>query len=112
MKKTNISDVYKLYSIFIKKNKENNNIYVKKYIGIPYIPTANLSILCKTFFVNDDKLIVTCKFNTYKNKWIPVMVADVQKIDIINNEKRIQIKEEYEESDEEDEDYNKTSNDF
>ena len=34
---------------------------------------------------------MSCVFNTNKNKWIPIDEAKVQKIDIINNEKRIKI---------------------
>ena len=37
-----------------------------------------------------------CKFDIYKNRWIPVEKSDINKIDIITNEKRIKITEEYE----------------
>jgi hypothetical protein len=86
MVKSNISDVYKLYSIFKK-----NNSYIKRKIGIAYIPTYILSLKCKTYFLNTESLIMSCKFNTNKNKWIPVEEATVQKIDIITNEKRIKV---------------------
>lgn len=89
MKKTATSDVYKLYSVF---NISNN--YVKKKIGIAYIPTYELSIKCKLLFLNSDKKIMSCKFNSNKGKWIPIDIAEVQKIDIINNEKRLKITEE------------------
>jgi hypothetical protein len=88
MTKSNISDVYKLYSIF-----ENNNKYIKKKIGIAYIPTYVLSLTWKTYFLNKNSIIVTCKFNTNKNKWIPFEEAKIQKIDIINNDKRLKITE-------------------
>jgi len=89
MKKTATSDVYKLYSVF---NISDN--YVKKKIGIAYIPSYELSIKCKLLFLNSDKKIMICKFNSNKGKWIPVDIAEVQKIDIINNEKRLKITEE------------------
>jgi hypothetical protein len=89
MKKTNTSDVYKLYTVFFNSDK-----YIKKKIGIAYIPTYELSLKCKMFFLNCDSKIMNCKFNSYKGKWIPIDIAQIQKIDIINNEKRIKITEE------------------
>jgi hypothetical protein len=92
MKKTNIPDVYKLYGIFHSLNT-NKDEYVKKRIGIAYIPTYVLSLKCKSYFINKEELIMSCRFNTNKKKWIPIDEAEVQKIDIINNEKRLKIVE-------------------
>jgi hypothetical protein len=89
MKKTGISDVYKLYGIF-----HNLDKYIKKKIGIAYIPTYELSIKAKLFFLNSESKIINCKFNSYKGKWVPLDVSSIQKIDIINNEKRLKITEE------------------
>ncbi len=89
MKKTCISDVYKLYGIFYNSGK-----YIKKRIGIAYIPTYELSLKCKLFFASHNSKIMNCKFNSYKGKWVPMSEASVQKIDIINNEKRLKITEE------------------
>lgn len=89
MKKTCISDVYKLYGIFFNLDK-----YIKKKIGIAYIPTYELSLKCKLFFLNSESQIMVCKLNSYKGKWIPIEIANIQKIDIINNDKRIKISEE------------------
>ena len=36
---------------------------------------------------------MSCKFNTSKNKWIPVDEVEIQKIDILNEEKRLKITE-------------------
>ena len=92
MKKTNTSDVYKLYAIF--NNKINNeDYYIKKKIGCAYIPTYVLSIKCKIYFLNKESTIMSCYFNPNKNKWVPVEEAIVQKIDIINNDKRLKITE-------------------
>jgi hypothetical protein len=92
MKKTQISDVYKLYGIFVNK-QEKSEIYIKKKIGYAYIPTYILSIKCKLYFLNRETVIMSCKFNTNKNKWIPVDEAEIQKIDILNEEKRLKITE-------------------
>ena len=92
MKKTSIHDVYKLYGIFVNK-QGNNNIYIKKKIGYAYIPTYTLSIKCKLYFLNRESIIMSCKFNTSKNKWIPVDEVEIQKIDILNEEKRLKITE-------------------
>lgn len=89
MKKTCISDVYKLYGIFFNSNK-----YIKKRIGIAYIPTYELSLKCKLFFASRNSKIMNCKFNANKGKWIPISEASVQKIDIVNSEKRLKITEE------------------
>lgn len=89
MKKTGISDVYKLYGIF-----HNLDKYIKKKIGIAYIPTYELSLKSKLFFLNSESKIMNCKFNSYKGKWIPMDESSIQKIDIINNEKRLKITEE------------------
>ena len=89
MIKTGISDVYKLYGIF-----HNLDKYIKKRIGIAYIPTYELSLKSKLFFLNTESKIMNCKFNSNKGKWIPINESSVQKIDIINNEKRLKITEE------------------
>ena len=89
MKRTGISDVYKLYGIF-----HNSSKYIKKRIGVAYIPSYELSLKCKLFFINKESKIMNCKFNSYKGKWIPTDESSVQKIDIINNEKRLKITEE------------------
>ena len=92
MLKTPTPDVYKLFSIFVNKQGEKP-IYIKKKIGFAYIPTYILSIKCKLYFLNRNSLIMSCLFNTSKNKWIPLDEALVQKIDIINEEKRLKITE-------------------
>ena len=93
MRKTNISDVYKLYAIFhcTSEKTKSEEQYIKKRIGIAYIPNYTLSLKCKSYFLNKEVLIMSCIFNTNKKKWVPVDEASVQKIDIINNEKRLKI---------------------
>ncbi len=87
MKKTLINDVYKLYAIFNYKNK-----YIKKKIGIAYIPTFILSLKCKNLFLNKENIIMKCLL--FNNKWIPLEESDVNKIDIINLDTRFKIIEE------------------
>ena len=93
IKKTNIPDVYKLYSIFhyLINGKDS---YIKKRIGSAYVPTYVLSLKCKTYFMNRDVIIMNCKFDSIQNKWIPIEEASVNKIHIINHEKRLKITEE------------------
>ena len=87
MKKTLISDVYKLYAIFNYKNK-----YIKKKIGIAYIPTFVLSLKCKNLFLNKENIIMKCLL--INNKWIPLEESNINKIDIINLDTRFNIIEE------------------
>ena len=87
MKKTLINDVYKLYAIFNYKNK-----YIKKKIGIAYIPSFVLSLKCKNLFLNKENIIMKCLLTN--NKWIPLEESDINKIDIINLDTRFKIVEE------------------
>jgi hypothetical protein len=87
MKKTLINDVYKLYAIFNYKNK-----YIKKKVGIAYIPTFVLSLKCKNLFLNKENIIMKCLL--VNNKWIPLEESDINKIDIINLDTRFKIIEE------------------
>lgn len=92
MVKTQTQDVYKLFGIF-KGMQDNKQIFIKKNIGFAYIPTYILSIKCKLYFMNRESIIMSCKFNTQKNKWIPIDEAEVQKIDILSDDKRLKITE-------------------
>ena len=92
MVKTQTPDVYKLFGIFVNK-QDKNPVYIKKKIGFAYIPTYILSIKCSMYFLNRNSLVMSCKFNTNKNKWVPIDEASEQKIDIINLEKRLKITE-------------------
>ena len=91
MHKTKFFDVFRLYGIF-----EKSKYYIKKYIGIAHIPTYELSLNCKKLFENNNKIIMKCKFDVNKNRWMPIEQSNINKIDIITREKRIKIIEEYE----------------
>ena len=99
MHKTNLPDVYKLFGIFF-----INNVYIKRRIGIAYIPTYKLSLKCKSHFMNKNILIFTCKLDINKHKWIPIDEATVQKIDIINKNSHFKIIEEIYDADGADDD--------
>lgn len=92
MVKTSTQDVYKLFGIF-SGIQEKKPIFIKKNISFAYIPTYILSIKCKLYFMNRESIVMSCVFNTQKNKWIPIDEAEVQKIDILNEEKRLKITE-------------------
>jgi hypothetical protein len=84
--KTSIIDVYKLYGIF-----EEDGNYYKKKIGIAYIPSYEISVKLRLLFEYDDKMIVSCKFNTMKKKWIPIEKAFIEKINVVNRDPRIKV---------------------
>lgn len=88
--KTTLPDVYNIYSIF-----NNNKKYIYKKIDIAYVPTYDLSVNLRAQFLNETKIIFDCKLDYDKNKWVPIKKSKLNKIDIINEDKRVQIVEEY-----------------
>jgi len=92
MIKTETQDVYKLFGIFT-GIQDKKTIFIKKNIGFAYIPTYILSIKFKLYFMNRESIVMSCLFNTQKNKWIPIDEAEIQKIDILNEEKRLKVTE-------------------
>jgi hypothetical protein len=81
IKKTETPDVYHLY---LKKKSIKDGkkfIRLKKYC-IAYVPTINVSYFCKDVFNSSDDgdlIIVKCKLNQEKNKWIPFEQAKEKK---------------------------------
>lgn len=84
IKNTAIIDVYKLYAVeqidgsSLGKTKP---VYRTKKLGNAYIPTIECSHMCKTLFLDNgvgsasnakSRILVKCKFDKDKNKWIPV----------------------------------------
>lgn len=73
IKKTNTPDVYHLY--LKKKSIKDGKKFIRlKKFCIAYIPSIDVSYFCKDLFkVNDDTnmIIVKCKYDKNKNKWIP-----------------------------------------
>lgn len=88
--KTTLPDVYNIYSIF-----NNNKKYIYKKIDIAYVPTYDLSVNLRAQFLNETKIIFYCKLDYDKNKWVPIKKSKLNKIDIINEDERVQIVEEY-----------------
>jgi hypothetical protein len=89
IKNDKIPDIYYLYGLY----SINNKIYKKKS-GIAYIPDYNTTLKCKNMFLDKNKVIIECLFYPEKSKWIPIKVSEIQKIHIINNDKRLKIIEE------------------
>jgi len=89
IKNDKIPDIYYLYGLY----SINNKIYKKKS-GIAYIPDYNTTLKCKNMFLDKNNVIVECLFYPEKSKWIPIKVSEIQKIHIINNDKRLKIIEE------------------
>lgn len=90
LKKTQLQDVYNMWSIFYTDEK-----YIYKKIDIAYIPSYDLSVKLRTMFINKTKIIFECKLDYDRNEWIPIKKSSINKIDVINNDKRISITEEY-----------------
>lgn len=67
IRKTDKCDVYKLYLI----EKEQDKMRARSY-GIAYIPTLDCSRMCKHITISSDRVIVKCKFDESKEKWIPM----------------------------------------
>jgi hypothetical protein len=70
------ADVYKLF-----------DIHTEKKIGIAYIPDTQTSKKCKQWFNKKSvkTLIVKCKLDIEKNKWIPIEPVDDTNIDVGKN---------------------------
>ena len=71
MKKTDISDVYILNGLEVHKKRLK-----RKKICYAYIPTIGRSKWCKDLFIDNESVVVKCKFHKDKNKWEPVSVTD------------------------------------
>jgi hypothetical protein len=72
MRKTDITDVYKLFAVE-KVNKDGKEILRTKKMGIAYIPTDKCSSLCKNVTsTKPTRLLMKCQFIQDKNKWMPI----------------------------------------
>ena len=82
LKQTDTVDVYSMYlaKVVVKNNKKF--VKYKKY-GIAYIPTIECSCFCRDIFhnkdVDKDYVLVTCKYDEKKDKWIPFKRAENKK---------------------------------
>lgn len=85
MKKTEIVDVYNLY-LGEKLSDNGKKLFKYKKIGLAYIPTKECSAYCKNLFgVNDDSILIDCKYDTEKERWVPFkLVTDKKRPDLVN----------------------------
>lgn len=67
MKKTVKSDVYNLYTL-----KEGS---CHKF-DIAFIPDMITSKMCKGWFKNSKSLLVKCRLDTEKSKWVPIQILE------------------------------------
>jgi len=89
IKNTSIIDVYKLYAVEEITNNDKLNkkvIYKIKKLGIAYIPTKDCSHMCRSLFLDisvipdvKTRILVKCKFDQNKSKWIPVEKETIQR---------------------------------
>jgi len=80
MSKTETVDVYLLY--LAKIIEKNGKKYIKyKKFGIAYVPTKECSYFCKDLYdrVNNENILVECKYVIDKDKWIPFKHAEGKK---------------------------------
>lgn len=78
-----VDNVVKLAQFFMQKTK-NQDVYnllsleTKNKIGIAYIPTMEISKMCKQWFKETKKtmLLVKCRMDMVKKKWIPLNIID------------------------------------
>jgi len=85
MRKTSMPDVYNLYLIDDKNELKKK---ILKKIDIAYIPTKQCSFMCRELIKQNilERLLMKCKFDTEKEKWIPVEKNNINKIPSTINE--------------------------
>ena len=97
LKKTEISDVYKLFAVE-EVDKGEKKILKTKKMGIAYIPTKDISLKCKEIFSKNvnGRALFKCQFDDIKNKWIPLEeVKNVKRPNKINEiEEKLELIEE------------------
>ncbi len=85
MKKTDISDNYKLFLINNSIMSNEKQAYKTKFIDYAYISTKEESLKWHEIFNECNMKIVICKYNVNKNKWIPQCISDSKTPDFIND---------------------------
>ena len=84
MKKTDVSDNYRLLLINNSINTSKGQAYKTKFIDYAYIITTEESLKWHDIFEKSNTNIVICKYNTSKNKWVPQQLSESKKPDFIN----------------------------
>jgi len=77
LRKTSSPDVYNVFCADKEIVNGKNCIKLKK-LGIALIPDKDCSTMCKTLFNSkiNNRALMKCKFNSDKNKWIPLHEED------------------------------------
>ena len=86
IKKTDTVDVYMLY-LGEKETQGTQKIFKYKKIGLASIPNRDCSTMCKEIFnkASSDSVLMKCKYNADKDKWIPLeQIIDRKRPDSIN----------------------------
>ncbi len=91
LKKTEISDVYKLFCVE-EFEKDDRKILKTKKMGIAYIPTKDISLKCREIFNKNvnGRALFTCKFDDNKNKWLPL--DEIKNVKVPNKISEIEMK--------------------
>jgi hypothetical protein len=82
MRKTETTDVYKLYVVEKEMNDDKSKPVLRsKKMGIAYIPSIDSSQNCKNIMIShpNGKALVKCVFRHDKNKWEPIEEDKVRK---------------------------------
>lgn len=81
MRKTNIPDVYKLFLIE-KIKRSGKDILMCRKMDIAYIPTKQCSFMCRELvkMSPNGKVLMKCKYDIEKEKWIPIEKDITKKI--------------------------------
>jgi len=72
IRKTEHSDVYKLFLVSSSNIDNGKSILKTKKIGIAYIPTTACSKMCKELTLANGRALVKCNYDDTKEKWIPI----------------------------------------
>ena len=84
MKKTSISDNYKLFLLTTPINNSlNAEAYKTVFIGYTYISTRDQSIYWYKQFINESSKIVKCKYIVSKKAWTPCELSTDNKPDFM-----------------------------
>lgn len=71
IRRTEQFDVYKLFLVS-PCNEGGKNVLKTRRFGIAYIPTLACSKMCKDLTITTGKVLMKCKYDDIKEKWIPI----------------------------------------
>jgi hypothetical protein len=87
LRKTEQPDVY-FVSCADRTHENGKNIIKIIRLGIALIPSKEISVMCKTLMANKThgKMLMKCKFDQDKNKWIPIEEEKIAKLPTLLSE--------------------------